>query len=100
MPGKSHGQRSLAGYSPWGRKELDDRVTEQTYTHNLHNPRLKSYYIQSLGDTAGVWKLRMLEFPGGLVAKSLPANEGDMGSIPGLRRPHMLQDTTATEPLL
>ena len=20
---KSHGQRSLAGYSPWGRKELD-----------------------------------------------------------------------------
>ena len=23
LPGKSHGQRSLAGYSPWGRKELD-----------------------------------------------------------------------------
>ena len=22
-PGKSHGQRSLAGYSPWGHKELD-----------------------------------------------------------------------------
>ena len=21
--GKSHGQRSLTGYSPWGRKELD-----------------------------------------------------------------------------
>ena len=21
--GQSHGQRSLAGYSPWGRKELD-----------------------------------------------------------------------------
>ena len=21
LPGKSHGQRSLAGYSPWGRKE-------------------------------------------------------------------------------
>ena len=21
MPGKSHGQRSLVGYSPWGRKE-------------------------------------------------------------------------------
>ena len=26
LPGKSHGQRSLAGYSPWGRKESD--VTE------------------------------------------------------------------------
>ena len=23
LPGKSYGQRSLAGYSPWGRKELD-----------------------------------------------------------------------------
>ena len=23
LPEESHGQRSLAGYSPWGRKELD-----------------------------------------------------------------------------
>ena len=23
LPGKSHGQRSLAGYSPWGCKELN-----------------------------------------------------------------------------
>ena len=23
LPGESHGQRSLGGYSPWGRKELD-----------------------------------------------------------------------------
>ena len=23
LPGESHGQRSLAGYSPWGRTELD-----------------------------------------------------------------------------
>ena len=23
LPGKSHGQRSLAGYNPWGRKESD-----------------------------------------------------------------------------
>ena len=28
VPGKSHGQRSLAGYSPWGRREPD--VTERT----------------------------------------------------------------------
>ena len=27
LPGKSHGQRSLEGYSPWGRKESD--TTEQ-----------------------------------------------------------------------
>ena len=23
LPGKSHGEKSLVGYSPWGRKELD-----------------------------------------------------------------------------
>ena len=23
LPGESHGQRNLAGYSPWGRKESD-----------------------------------------------------------------------------
>ena len=28
LPGASHGQRSLAGYSPWGRKESD--MTEAT----------------------------------------------------------------------
>ena len=28
LPGKSHGQRSLVGYSPWGHKELD--TTEAT----------------------------------------------------------------------
>ena len=28
LPGKSHGQKRLAGYSPWGRKELD--TTEAT----------------------------------------------------------------------
>ena len=30
LPGKSHGQRSLTGYSPWARKESD--VTEQACT--------------------------------------------------------------------
>ena len=29
LPGKSHGQRSLVGYSPWGRKELDTTETTE-----------------------------------------------------------------------
>ena len=29
LPGKSHGQRSLVGYSPWGRKESD--MTERLH---------------------------------------------------------------------
>ena len=34
LPGKCHGQRSLAGYSPWGHKELDmTEVTYHTWTH-------------------------------------------------------------------
>ena len=31
LPGKSHGHRSLAGYSPWGCKQSD--ATEQAYLH-------------------------------------------------------------------
>ena len=33
LPGKSHGQRSLVGYSPWGHKESDT-------TERLHFPFL------------------------------------------------------------
>ena len=31
LPGKSHGQRSLVGYSPWGHKESD--MTERLHFH-------------------------------------------------------------------
>ena len=31
LPGESHGQRILAGYSPWGHKESD--MTEATFAH-------------------------------------------------------------------
>ena len=34
LPGKSHGPRSLAGYSPWDRRELD--TTEQLSTNTLN----------------------------------------------------------------
>ena len=37
LPGESHGQRSLVGYSPWGHKELDmtERPTHTNVTHSL-----------------------------------------------------------------
>ena len=31
LPGETHGQKSLVGYSPWGCKELD--TTEQVRMH-------------------------------------------------------------------
>ena len=36
LPGESHGQRSLAGYSPWGRKESvgTERLTLSLYGHS------------------------------------------------------------------
>ena len=33
LPGKFHGQRSLAGYSPWGHKKLDTTEQLSTGTH-------------------------------------------------------------------
>ena len=37
LPGKSHGQRSLAGYSPRGRKESDTTEDSTTTTCGLHS---------------------------------------------------------------
>ena len=34
LPGKFHGQRSLAGYGPWGLKELD--TIEDAHRHAKH----------------------------------------------------------------
>ena len=73
MPGESHGQRSLAGYSPWDLKELD--MTERLSL---------SLYIWKILTTPKILKLR--GFPGGSVVKNPPANAGDVGSIPGLGR--------------
>ena len=36
-------------------------------------------------------KTTIVDFPGGAVVKNLPANVGDMGSIPGPGRSHMLR---------
>ena len=38
--GKSHGQRSLVGYSPWGHKESDttERLSNQTQSRSSFHP--------------------------------------------------------------
>ena len=39
FPGESHGQRSLTGYSPWGRKRVGhDRVTKQQQQQDEKQP--------------------------------------------------------------
>ena len=45
LPGEFHGQRSLAGYSPWGCKELD--TTEQlTHTHTHTHTHSVEYVLK------------------------------------------------------
>ena len=46
LPGKSHGQMSLVGYSPWGHKESD--MTEQLTEHNEFTYILHIYYIYEI----------------------------------------------------
>ena len=35
LPRESHGQKSLAGYSPWGHKESDTTERARTHTNNI-----------------------------------------------------------------
>ena len=46
LPVKFHGQRSLAGYGPWGCKESD--MTEHTHTIKVKDIRkLKNYHLST-----------------------------------------------------
>ena len=36
LPGEFYGQRSLAGYSPWGRKEMDMTLQLSTHMNKYH----------------------------------------------------------------
>ena len=46
-------------------------------------------FVNCISDKGLIKYIR--DFPGGTVAKNLPANAGDTGSSPGLGRSHMLQ---------
>ena len=45
FPGKSYGQRSLVGYCPWGRKELD--MTEHTHSHTHTHTHTLDEHLQA-----------------------------------------------------
>ena len=61
LPGKSHGQRSLVGCSPWGHEELD--TTEQLHFH---------FSLSCIGEGNGnplqcsTWRIPGMGEPGGL----------------------------------
>ena len=50
LPGKSHGQRSLAGYSPRGRKELN--TAERLITQQANNLRREENGLRRVRNNA------------------------------------------------
>ena len=61
LPGKSHRQRSLAGYSPWYRKESD--MTKQLNTPHSSVVYNNREYIWCLSWVPGPEVQKPLEFP-------------------------------------
>ena len=103
LPGISHGQRSLAGYSPCGHRVRPDWVTD-TFTFHCWLVKAKSqtecqrlqisiiFFHRSTtipthhtGMCNGIKKGYMRHFPDGPVVKNLPYNSGDASLIPGQR---------------
>ena len=107
-PGKSHGQRSLVSYSPWGHKELDMAERLSTHQHKTSIEHLakglwKGDFISRVCRTQdrkrltvillarkGAYRTRNLTvslgFPGGSAGKESTCSVGDLGWIPGLGR--------------
>ena len=47
MPGKSHGHRSLLGYSPWGRTESDTtEMTKHAHECKIHSDVRKLSFLK------------------------------------------------------
>ena len=97
LPGKSHGWRSLVGYSPRGHKDLDTTKWLNFLSFNLQVTRwLKkkkkigySQWVPELylgkGFKLGVGKTPK-GFPGGSASKEFACSAGDANSIPGSGR--------------
>ena len=102
LPGEFHGQRSLAGYSPWGCRKLDtaERLTFTFTSWPLILTGICSVILKLLIHNTyeilldiGVCDLQskllpniFKGFPCGSAGKESTCNAGDLGSIPGLRR--------------
>ena len=89
LPGESHGQSNLAGYSPWGRKELD--MSETTQLAYMHDKNLETCNVftglssfHTGNENPALFSLQ--GFTDSSVGKESACNTGDSGSVPGLGR--------------
>ena len=76
------------------------QVVKQTMVHPCHGIILGNQKEQTIDkynnndeslENYNDWKKPILDFPGGTVVKNPPASAGDMRTIPGLGRSHMLR---------
>ena len=87
MPEKSHGPRSLVGYSPCGCRVGHNWATSLYFTTTMPEWRQGAYgiYVYLLLDFAVNLKL-LRGFPDSSAGKESACNAGDSGSIPGSGR--------------
>ena len=82
--------------SLWGHKQLT-QLSNSTHARDGQKYLLWRKVTEVAGETGeceALWQIcrnsdqvfRVVDFPVGLVVKHLPANAGDMGSVPGLGR--------------
>ena len=76
LPGKSHGQRSLVGYSLWGYKQVG---------HNLATKQ-QNMFLQFLAIVTDLPSLRKSLLNLSSDGKVSACNAGDLGLIPGSQR--------------
>ena len=71
FPGESHGQRSLAGYSPWGQKESTESLHDWSDLARLHSciSKVPTHWLEkemAAHSSVLAWKIPRTAEPGGL----------------------------------
>ena len=61
-PGKSHGWRSLVGYSPWGREELNRTERHRSLTHGFLQSSQRYFALKKQNLDASVSFLKSLQY--------------------------------------
>ena len=81
LPGTSHGQKSLAGYSPWGYRVRHDLVTTQQQLHahtflpKVHNQWMARFYLQITFYPSAFWSVSCGQELGALVSDEYMKSE-------------------------
>ena len=76
LPGKSHGRRSLVGWSPWGHEELD--TTERLHFHFHFHAMEKEMATHS---SVLAWRIPGMGEPGGLPSMGSHRAGHDWGNL-------------------